>query len=81
METQASTARGGLEYTIVPDPDSTYFPGRGAQVVLQMPDGSQRQVVGKFGVLHPEVLAHFEIDFPTSSLEINVDKLCPPAPL
>lgn len=77
----ASTARGGLEYTIVPDPDSTYFPGRGAQVVLQMPDGSQRQVVGKFGVLHPEVLAHFEIDFPTSSLEINVDKLCPPAPL
>ncbi|KAL0831929.1 hypothetical protein ABMA28_001447 [Loxostege sticticalis] len=47
--------------------DPAYFPGRCAEVVLR------GQVIGKIGVLHPNVLAAFELTNPCSALEINVE--------
>lgn len=48
----------------------TFFPGRQAGVYLNDAE------VGQFGVLHPEVLAKFDIDYPVSALEINLEPFC-----
>ena len=32
--------------------------------------------VGHFGILHPKVLANFDITFPVSALEIDVELFC-----
>lgn len=47
--------------------DPTFFPGACAEVV------AYGKVVGKIGLLHPEVLAKFELRVPCSCLEINIE--------
>merc|ERR1712142_152620 len=54
-------------YHIRKGSDSTFFPGRAAEVVY---NGS---VIGVMGVLHPDVLSKFEIVNPCAALEINVE--------
>lgn len=34
------------------------------------------QAVGVFGVVHPDVLAKFDIPFPVSALEILIEPFC-----
>lgn len=34
---------------------------------------SDGRVVGRFGVVHPEVLANFDISYPVSALELNIE--------
>jgi phenylalanyl-tRNA synthetase beta chain len=64
-----------VRYTVEPtEAIPSFFPQRGAQIVLQHSDGSSR-VLGSMGALHPEVLANFDIAFPTSILEINIEPL------
>lgn len=46
-----------------------FFPGRGAHIILQRDGKSQR--IGSLGVLHPEVLANFEIPFVCSAFELD----------
>lgn len=46
--------------------DPSFFPGRSAEVVVN------GNVVGKIGVIHPEVLQKFEITNPCSAFEINI---------
>ena len=48
--------------------DPTFFPGRCAEVVI-----GGGQVVGKLGVLHPQVLGAFELNMPASALELDVE--------
>ena len=48
-------------------PDSTFFPGRCAEIV------ARGKVVGKIGVLHPEVVSAFELNMPSSALEMDVE--------
>lgn len=65
--------RGGLRYfveseTTVP----SYFPGRGARIVVERSSG-ERFTAGTFGVLHPKVLSAFELGYPVSVLEMNVE--------
>uniref|UniRef100_A0A8C4WTR6 Phenylalanine--tRNA ligase beta subunit n=1 Tax=Eptatretus burgeri TaxID=7764 RepID=A0A8C4WTR6_EPTBU len=55
------------EYHIRPAHVPTFFPGRCAEVVVG------NQLVGTIGVLHPDVLAHFDLPFPCSTLEINIE--------
>lgn len=69
-----SVPHGTSRYTIQPCDRPTFFPGRSADVLLLKPDGSS-QVIGTFGVIHPKVLANFDLDYPTSTLELNVDDL------
>ncbi|KAF1816574.1 phenylalanyl-tRNA synthetase [Eremomyces bilateralis CBS 781.70] len=49
----------------------TFFVGHAASVVVRQ-DG-QKQVVGHFGILHPTVLKNFELPYPVSALEINLE--------
>jgi phenylalanyl-tRNA synthetase beta chain len=47
--------------------DPTFFDGRGAEIVYK------NKVIGKFGVLHPEVLENFELTNPASAVEITIE--------
>lgn len=66
------SSRSGLRYFVEPATVPSYFPGRGAQIVVER-EGSEKVVVGSFGVLHPKVLSNFELVFPVSVLELNVE--------
>lgn len=55
------------------DANTTFFPGRGAKIFFRVSEGAEPQHIGAIGVLHPEVLGHFEIPYAASSVEINVE--------
>lgn len=58
------------------DVAGTYFPGRAAEILLASPkSGGERVVIGTFGILHPEVLGNFDIKYPTSSMELDLETL------
>jgi len=57
------------------DDYGTYFPGRAAEILLKTPQSEKFEVVGNFGILHPDVLGAFDILYPTSSMELNLDVL------
>ncbi|XP_045496248.1 phenylalanine--tRNA ligase beta subunit [Colias croceus] len=54
-------------YSLRPAQDPAYFPGRCAEVLLH------GDVIGKIGVIHPNVLAAFELTNPCSAVEINIE--------
>jgi len=47
--------------------DATFFPNRSASIYYN------GKVIGGFGVLHPNVLSRFEIPFPCSALEMDLE--------
>ncbi|KAJ1344707.1 phenylalanine-tRNA ligase, beta subunit [Batrachochytrium salamandrivorans] len=53
-------------YYIKESENATFFTGRRADVYYK------GEIVGAFGIVHPEVLSNFGITFPCSALEINV---------
>ena len=61
--------------------DSTYFEKYCAEIYVQprlldsQGKKSEPILFGKFGVLHPDVVTSFGIEFPGSALEIDIDKL------
>lgn len=56
-------------YYIKPADDPTYMEGRQAFILFR------EEIIGIFGVIHPQVLLNFEWPFPTSVLEINLEPL------
>jgi phenylalanyl-tRNA synthetase beta chain len=54
-------------YSIKPCNDESYFPGRQASILLT---GKE---IGKFGIVHPDVLDGFGIKYPCSVLEFDVE--------
>lgn len=60
-----------MQYWIEETDDPTFYEGHAANVVLQV--GGSKSVIGKFGILHPTVLKKFELGYPVSTLEINVE--------
>lgn len=76
--------KDGWYYTIrelkteTSDVGGTYFPGRAAEILLTSPKNGKKEepvVIGTFGILHPEVLGNFDIMYPTSAMELNLDLL------
>lgn len=55
------------QYQIRPSSLPTYFPGRQAQVEFR------GNLIGAFGILHPDCLNHFDLNYPCSILEINIE--------
>ena len=55
------------DYHIKESSNPTYFPGRCADILCG------EQIVGSFGILHPQVLENFDIHFPCSSFEFNIE--------
>ena len=68
-------AREGIEYSVKPSADPTYFPGMGAEVVLRDIMSGAETSVGGMGVVHPDVLANFEISYPLPVVELNLEAL------
>mgnify|MGYP002005887858 CR=1 FL=1 len=48
--------------------DPSFFEGRCAEIFLK----KNGQVVGLFGTVHPEVLGNFDLPYPTSAAEIDL---------
>ena len=59
---------GGYEWVASDSP--TFFTGRHADILMK------GTVVGEFGVIHPEVLANFDIPNPVTALELNIEPFC-----
>ena len=54
----------------------TYFEGRAASIVLTSPKtNGQPTVIGSFGILHPEVLDAFKLQYPASCVELDLEAL------
>ena len=51
--------------------DPTFFPGHAASIHVTI--AGKEQVIGAFGILHPTVLEKFELRYPVSVLEINIE--------
>ncbi|XP_052760475.1 phenylalanine--tRNA ligase beta subunit-like [Mya arenaria] len=66
---QVAPATDGTGYCIQAAEDSTYFPGRCADILVK---GSS---IGKLGVLHPDVVTAFDLNLPCAALEINLEAL------
>lgn len=62
---------GDMHYWIQELDDATYFPGHGASVHARI--AGKDVVIGSFGILHPTVLEKFELKYPVSALEFNVE--------
>jgi phenylalanyl-tRNA synthetase beta chain len=52
----------------------TYCPGRAASLLLTAP-GKDKISIGTFGILHPDVLANFDIQYLTSCMDLNLETL------
>ncbi|KPI36857.1 Phenylalanine--tRNA ligase beta subunit [Cyphellophora attinorum] len=60
-----------MEYWIQEVEDATFFEGHSASIHVRV--GGKESVVGVFGILHPSVLEKFELRYPVSTLEVNVE--------
>jgi len=58
-----------IKYSLIRFKDEIYIDGRSAKIFVGKAE------LGHVGEIHPNILNYFEIDFPISILEINVDKL------
>lgn len=54
-------------YHIQEAEDSTFFPGRCAEIF------SRGKSIGHFGVLHPDVINRFELTMPCSAIDIDIE--------
>jgi len=51
--------------------EPTFFKGRAAAIYVRLNGKVQR--IGEFGVLHPSVLQKFDLKYPVSTLELNLE--------
>jgi phenylalanyl-tRNA synthetase beta chain len=63
------------QYEIVHGDDPTFMPGQCADVVLisKDADSPKPMAIGTFGILHPEVLKAFNLEYPCSMLEMDLE--------
>lgn len=51
--------------------DATFLKGHAAAIKLNL--GGKNYKIGEFGILHPSVLQKFELPYPVSTLELNLE--------
>lgn len=54
--------------------DPVFFPGMSADVILRSDDGSENKI-GYLGVVHPEVLQNFDVHYPCSICELDIEAI------
>jgi phenylalanyl-tRNA synthetase beta chain len=79
-EERYRVSREGWFYTIAPLAEGAheskmYFAGRAAEVLLTKPGSSEKIRMGTFGILHPNVLKNFTIQYPSSVMELDLELL------
>eukprot|EP01035_Chromulina_nebulosa_P017679 gene17679-23269_t len=67
-------AKAGVVYYVRSGSDPCYFPSMNAEVVLRY-DNGQELVIGTLGAVHPEVLEKFEINYPCSTVELDINAI------
>nr|XP_057936381.1 phenylalanine--tRNA ligase beta subunit isoform X1 [Doryrhamphus excisus] len=67
MQLLAVKPSRGDGYHIQAAEDSTFFPGRCAEIFVQ------GKSVGRLGVLHPHVISNFELTLPCSAVEMDIE--------
>ncbi len=68
LHVPADKARGfAIQELADPKTTGSFFPGLSAEILYR------GAVIGAFGVLHPETLGHFDLPFPVSGLELNIE--------
>ena len=71
-ERPVSSQSAAMQYWIEEDADNaTFFEGHAAKIWMMV--GGRERLVGGFGILHPSVLERFELKYPVSALEMNVE--------
>lgn len=55
-----------------PNKDPTFFPGHAATIHVRI--SGKETTIGIFGILHPTVLERFELRYPVSTLELNIEE-------
>ncbi|KAJ2726524.1 phenylalanine--tRNA ligase subunit beta [Coemansia sp. Benny D115] len=60
-------------YYLVEANAPTYLSGRNANVMYVSGAGAEPINLGTIGVIHPEVLVNFELNYPVSAFEINIE--------
>ncbi|KAL1989344.1 hypothetical protein VTN96DRAFT_106 [Rasamsonia emersonii] len=51
--------------------DPTYLPGHAASIHVRI--GGKEHVIGALGILHPSVLEKYDLKYPVSTLEMNIE--------
>lgn len=51
--------------------DKTFLPGHAASIKINL--GGKNHTIGVFGILHPSVLQKFELGYPVSTVEFNLE--------
>uniref|UniRef100_A0A061S4X6 phenylalanine--tRNA ligase n=1 Tax=Tetraselmis sp. GSL018 TaxID=582737 RepID=A0A061S4X6_9CHLO len=69
-ENEKSEAKYGLSYEWKSSDTPTFFPGRQAKIFVGDIE------VGVFGIVHPEVLSAYELGYPVSALELDIEPFC-----
>jgi len=69
FEVHANPQRDGYFIKEIDEP--TFFKGRAAAIYVRL--NGQLQRIGELGVLHPTVLEKFDLRYPVSTLEINLE--------
>ncbi|KAL2014690.1 hypothetical protein VTN00DRAFT_2215 [Thermoascus crustaceus] len=70
-EALQNSAVADSQYWIEELDDPTYFPGHAASIHVRI--GGKEHVIGAFGILHPTVLEKYELKYPVSTLEMNIE--------
>jgi phenylalanyl-tRNA synthetase beta chain len=68
-------ARADVVYFVRAATDPCFFPSMNAEIVLKTLKDGVEKVVGTMGVVHPEVLHNFDVSYPCSIVELDVDAL------
>jgi phenylalanyl-tRNA synthetase beta chain len=71
LELSGNKNAKGIEYWIEEVDDATFLPGHAASIHVRV-DGKEH-TLGVFGILHPTVLEKFELKYPVSTLEMNIE--------
>jgi len=64
------TSRDVFGYSIRETANPSYFPGRCAAIDLH--DKGKVRQIGVFGILHPDVLKAYDVDFPCTAMEFQL---------
>jgi len=62
-------AKDKVSYNVRESQDATFFPGMQAEILLN------NQVIGNYGIIHPQVLTNFNWTYPSSYMELNLEQL------
>nr|AAW24984.1 SJCHGC06626 protein [Schistosoma japonicum] len=68
-ENNNKVKKSAMTYRLNATSDPTYFDGRCADIILE----PGNRIIGRMGILHPEVIRNFELIMPCSALDLDLE--------